>query len=99
MPIVQYHSGDTICLKTRMRGSIQPQGTGRIVTSLPETQGAIRYRVRLQGENFDRTISEDDIDRTQHHAPATTETDNTEATDQKTTGSSWIDLSAVRTRK
>jgi hypothetical protein len=64
MPRVQYHSGDTICLKTRMRGSVQPQGIGRIVTSLPEMHGAIRYRVRLQGENFDRTISEDDIDRT-----------------------------------
>lgn len=96
MPKTHYRNGDIICLKPRMRGSIQPQGTGHIIASLPETHGVTTYRVRLEGENFDRTISEDDIDSTQHHAAAET---TTEDTDVKTMGSSWIDLSAVKTRK
>lgn len=58
-----YRSGDAIFLKAGVLGANQPKGPGRVVTALPETQqGAVRYRVRFQHENFERNIALDEID-------------------------------------
>jgi len=95
MAAVRYRSGDMIVLKSRTLGGAQSQGQGHVVALMPETQGAVRYRVRLQGENFDRSISEDDIDT---QASATREPD-TKSVAPRQSGSSWIDLSSIRTKK
>lgn|SRR5690606_35097434 len=93
-----YRCGDTVVLKSRARGSVQPHGTGEIVAVLPETQGVIRYRVRIEGENFDRSIGQDDIDN-DASSNGTPKSKTTTTTSHDDTGSSWIDLSAVRTKK
>ncbi|MFK0383269.1 cold-shock protein [Agrobacterium sp. NPDC090273] len=96
MPNVRYHTGDTIVLKARTRGSVQPKGTGQILAVLPITYGLARYRVRLNGENFDRNIDEDDID-TEASTARVIEVNRASA--HQKAGSSWIDLSALKTRK
>ena len=92
-----YRPGDQIVLKPRTRGSLQPQETARIVSLQPETRGPMRYRVRVQGEQFDRSIGEDDIDtEAATNATAVTETNNAST---RKAGSSWIDMSRLRTKK
>lgn len=95
MPEIRYRSGDTIVLKSRALGSIEPKGAGRIISLLPETQGSVRYRVRLQNENFDRSIAQDDIDA--KASPA--RKPNGRNTAFHEAGSSWVDPNAIRTRK
>ena len=92
-----YRPGDLIVLKPRTRGSLQPQETARIVSLQPETRGPMRYRVRVQGEQFDRSIGEDDIDtEAATNATAVTETNNAST---RKAGSSWIDMSRLRSKK
>lgn len=62
MSEIRYSPGDTIVLKKREPGSIQPKGSGQIISVLPDVQRSACYRVRLLNENFDRSIGEDDID-------------------------------------
>lgn len=92
-----YRPGDLIVLKPRTRGSLQPQETARIVSLQPETRGPMRYRVRVQGEQFDRSIGEDDIDAdASTTAPVSGEAG---AASPRKAGSSWIDMSRLRTKK
>lgn len=95
MAAVRYCSGDMIVLKSRTLGSAQSQGKGQVVALMPEAQGSVRYRVRLQGENFDRSIGEDDIDA---EASITRKSDPKSVSPRKP-GSSWIDLSIIRAKK
>lgn len=95
MSKVRYQPGDAIALKPRTLGSIDPQGKGQIVSVLPETQLSVRYRVRLHNENFDRSISQDDID---HAASAATVVETTRDV-SRGPGSSWVDLKSIKTRK
>lgn len=60
----RYQSGDTIVLKSRVLGGLQPEGPGRVLSALPEAQGMARYRVQFPQENYERSISQDDIDET-----------------------------------
>lgn len=92
---VRYRPGDLIVLKARTRGSVQPQETARIIALQPETRGPVRYRVRLQGEHFDRSIGMDDIDT---DASATAVPDEAGVSSRKP-GSSWIDMSRLRAKK
>lgn len=91
----RYQPGDTFTLRPRALGSVDPKGTGNIVALLPETQGSIRYRVRLEGETYDRNISEDDIDVASSAAPSAAAGDSKPAR----LGSSWISSIAIKTRK
>lgn len=91
---VHYRTGDTIVLKARTRGSVQPKGTGQILAVLPITYGVARYRVRLNGENFDRNIDADDIDTSTAHV-----IEVARASVHPKTGKSWIDLSVLKTRE
>jgi hypothetical protein len=93
---IQYRPGDSIVLKHRSLGSIEPRGSGQIVAVLPETRGAVRYRVRLNNENFDRNIGHDDIDAEASiiHRP-----DSNTASARDKGGSSWIDLSIIKAKK
>jgi hypothetical protein len=54
-----YHCGDTVFLKSGVLGNAQPDGPGRIVSVMPEAQGTVRYRVRFQHENFERSVALD----------------------------------------
>jgi len=93
---VPYRCGDKIVLKMRTRGSVQPHGTGEVVAVLPENQGVIRYRIRIDGENFDRSIGQDDID---NDASSRGTPKSKTPTSRGDTNASWIDLTAVRTKK
>jgi len=95
IPEIRYHPGDAIALKPRIWGALQPGGRGQVVSVLPETQGSVRYRVRLHGECFDRSISQEDIDNTASSAPMP---DEKEAPSSDT-GWRWINSDTIRTRK
>jgi len=62
MPKMTYKTGNIVVLKSRNNGDPASQQNARIITAMPETQGSRRYRIRLDSENFDRTVSQDDID-------------------------------------
>lgn len=91
----RFQSGDRFTLRPNTLGSGLIRGTGNIVALLPVTQGSIRYRVRLEGETHDRTISEDDIDIASSAQPDL-EAGRDEAS---RLGTSWINSSAIKTRK
>ncbi len=95
MPRHQYRPGDTVILKARVLGSTQPQGTGRIISQLPETSGSLRYRVQFSSENFERSIEQDDIDTV---VSAATVHRPHRASDNGGIGS-WVKTNAIRTRK
>ncbi|AAK90262.2 cold-shock protein [Agrobacterium tumefaciens] len=91
-----YRCGDDVFLKSGVLGNTQPDGPGRITSVMPEAQGTVRYRVRFQHENFERSVALDDIDaqmstasrpgKGESHAP-------------RETGSSWINLNTIKIRK
>jgi hypothetical protein len=91
----RYQPGDSFTLRPRALGSAGPNGAGNIVAVLPETQGAIRYRVRLEGETYDRNISEDDIDVASSAEPRSEDG----RTEPMRLGSSWINSIAIKTKK
>lgn len=96
MRAIHYRPGDLIVLKRRSPGSIEPKGSGQIIAVLPETLGRVRYRVRLNNENFDRSIEQDDIDA---EASTVNRTVSTTASTRNTGGSNWIDLSIIKAKK
>ncbi len=94
MPKHRYRSGDLIVLKARVLGSAQPEGTGQIMSALPETDGSARYRVRFQGENFERCVGQDEIDVIVA-SPRPREAHSGDGSPQST----WIKSSTIRVRK
>ncbi|MCD2172759.1 cold-shock protein [Rhizobium sp. C4] len=97
MTEVRYNPDDMVVLRPRSLQGVPQQITVRIVSCQPETTtGAIRYRVRLPRENFDRTISSDDIDVLASPATGVRAPD---PISRPKTGSSWINASTIRTRK
>lgn len=94
MPKMSYKTGSTIVLKSTVSGDPASQRSARIVAAMPETQGSRRYRIRLDGENFDRTVSQDDIDV----AASANQTPVAVATQVSKPGG-WINHDLVRTRK
>lgn len=97
MAEVQYHPDDMVVLHPRAFQGLAQQVTVRIVSCQPvSTNGAVRYRVRIPGENFDRTIGRDDIDTLASSG------DRARAPEQSSRakpGSSWINAASIRTRK
>ena len=89
-----YKAGDIIALKSRNHGDLASREIARIVAVLPEAQGNIRFRVRLEGENFDRTVSRDEIDAL---ASPGMMPDRGAHESRKSGG--WINHDLVRTRK
>ncbi|OLP42709.1 cold-shock protein [Rhizobium oryziradicis] len=59
-----YQSGDMIMLKDGPLRMARSGGSCEVLATLPESQGAKRYRVRFANETFDRSVSEDEIDLT-----------------------------------
>ena len=95
MQAVRYQTGDLVVLRPRTLDSVAQSVSARIVACQPETRGAIRYRIRLEGENFDRTVGSHDIDTL-----ASPPSGKSAAEPQsRRPASSWINTSAIRTRK
>ncbi|MGV1786798.1 MULTISPECIES: cold-shock protein [Agrobacterium] len=91
-----YRSGDAIFLKAGVLGANQPKGPGRVVTALPETQqGAVRYRVRFQHENFERNIALDEIDV----VASSSRPVEIEGSSSRVAGSSWINSNTIKIKK
>lgn len=100
MSEVRYAPDDMVVLHARTFQGVPQQVTVRIVACQPETRGAVRYRVRLSGENFDRTVGVEDIDMASSQAKgSSTHTGGQEALSRQRPGSSWINTAAIRTRK
>jgi hypothetical protein len=59
-----YQAGDVIVLKQGGIRIARSNGSCKVLSTLPESQGAKRYRVRFETETFDRSVSEDEIDLT-----------------------------------
>ncbi|WP_332304522.1 cold-shock protein [Rhizobium sp. GR12] len=91
-----YRSGDAIFLKPGVLKGDQPKGPGRVVSALPETQGAVRYRVRFQYENFERNIALDEIDVAASSSSRPVEVEGSSSRDA---GTSWINSNTIKIRK
>ncbi|MBB3286795.1 hypothetical protein FHT91_002175 [Rhizobium sp. BK347] len=58
----RYRIGDTIILKRGILGNSGPLGRCQIISYSPEADGAAQYRVRFEGEKFERRVLHTDID-------------------------------------
>jgi hypothetical protein len=92
----RYRPGDTIMLKHGVLGSVQPSGSGNILSVMPAAQGFVHYRVRFQNENFERSIRQDDIDVLASHSPPLPSEARAATESSK---SSWINSNSIRIRK
>lgn len=92
----RYIAGDHVLLRAQGVGGQMPQGEGRIISVQPESQsgGPRRYRIRLTGENFDRSIGEDDID-----ASAATAKQQVKTGGERKAGSGWINSISMKVNK
>ncbi|RDJ08826.1 cold-shock protein [Rhizobium grahamii] len=90
----RYAIGDSIVLKGGFVRTEQASRTCRIAAILPSDGSRAQYRVRFEGENFDRRILESDIDMSQSASP--TPRDDAVADIQ---GGSWLKTSSLRVRK
>jgi len=65
-----YAMGDHVVLKAGLSRKTADGGRCRIVGVLPNDHGEVQYRVRLDGETFERRIVESDIDAEETAAPS-----------------------------
>lgn len=93
----RYGVGDHVVLKAQGVGAKRPQGEGKIVFVQPESQsgGPPRYRIRLIGENFDRSIGEDDIDT----SVSQSKQQQVKSSGDRKPGSGWINSSSMKINK
>ncbi len=100
MSEVRYAPDDMVVLHARTFQGLPQQVTVRIVACQPETRGAVRYRVRVSGENFDRTVGVEDIDTASSQAMGSApHAGSQETSSRHKLGSSWVNTAAIRTRK
>ena len=100
MSEVRYAPDDMVVLHARTFQGVPQQVTARVVACQPETRGAVRYRVRLPGENFDRTVGVEDIDSQASPDKGTNASlGGQETSSRHKPGSSWINAASIRTRK
>ncbi|WP_313531014.1 cold-shock protein [Shinella sp.] len=65
-----YATGDHIVLKAGLSRKTTEERSCRIVGVLPNDHGEVQYRVRLDGETFERRIVQSDIDAEETAAPS-----------------------------
>lgn len=65
-----YAIGDPVVLKAGLSRKIADERTCRIVGVLPNDHGEVQYRIRLDGETFERRIVQSDIDAEETAAPS-----------------------------
>ncbi len=89
-----YKPGDSIVVRSGIQKSAQPKGSGEIIAVMPETRGVVSYRVRFQFENFERNVTQDEID---FDASIRARDESDSATEKQS--SAWIKPNAIRVRK
>lgn len=89
-----YSVGDTVVLKSGFLRKAEPETICRIASILPEAQGMVQYRVRFGNENFERRVTEGDIDR----AASSASMGEGRPTSPAIT-SSWVNLNSIRVKK
>ncbi|TCL64623.1 cold-shock protein [Rhizobium sp. BK251] len=94
MPRHLYSVGDSVFLKTGGLRSPKSERPCRILSVLPETYGMAQYRIRFDDENCERRITEAEIDN-----ELSTATGKKERSRPAASVSSWINPSAIKTRK
>ncbi|WP_354666055.1 cold-shock protein [Rhizobium sp. S96] len=90
----RYAVGDNIVLKGGFVRADQASRTCRIAAVLPSDGSRPQYRVRFEGESFDRRVLESDID-VSHSASPTPSVDAV----AEIQGGSWLKTSSIRVRK
>ncbi|KPF42817.1 cold-shock protein [Rhizobium sp. G187] len=91
----KYAIGDMIVLKDGPVRLARAGGACKVLATLPETGGSRQYRVRFDGETFDRCVAEIDIDPSRSKASARAPATSTLKKEQ----TSWLKASSVRTAK
>lgn len=92
-----YAIGDHVVLKAGLSRAATGERTCRIVGLLPADHGEVQYRVRREGETFERRIVHSDIDTDESAAPPSRGTAATAATSGK--ASPWLKPSSIRIGK
>ena len=90
----RYEVGDMIVLKDGFTRTVEAVRTCKIVAALPEFQGAPQYRVRFGNENYERRITEADIDAESTSAPPAPD-----MPDADVKGTSWVASLRIKTKK
>ncbi|OCP01853.1 MULTISPECIES: hypothetical protein [unclassified Ensifer] len=72
-----YEIGDKVKLKASATQSALNSPFGRIAGRLPTDRGEARYRVRVEGETFERCVLESDLEHTEIAAQGTAQADPT----------------------
>ena len=87
-----YKAGDEVSLKANLSGMRTPSGHVRIVGILPVSDwGETQYKVRIDGENFDRRVLGSHIVR-----QITTRSSDGH---NPSTGYTWLNPSQIKVRK
>ncbi|WP_411033744.1 cold-shock protein [Shinella sp. BYT-45] len=91
-----YGVGDHVVLKAGLSRTATGARVCRIAGILPADHGEVQYRVRLEGETFERRIVHSDIDADESAAPLPRET-AVAATSGK--AGPWLKPSSIRIGK
>ena len=91
----RYKIGDRIVLKEGPARSLKSAGACKILAALPESQGSRQYRVHFETENYDRMISEDDIDTGHSPVSGAVKTSAPASRGKEP----WLKVNSVRTGK
>lgn len=86
-----YAIGDRIVLRAGLSHSPAGERTCRIVSLLPADHGEVQYRVRREGETFERRIVHSDIDTAESAVPVSCDSP---ASPGK--AGSWLKPSSIR---
>jgi hypothetical protein len=94
MPNPLYSVGDAVILKNDFLSGRNEERICFIAAVLPETQRLVQYRVRFDGEKFERRVTEADIDRAAEpsYAPE-------DAVGSSPAPSSWIKTGAFKIKR
>jgi hypothetical protein len=88
-----YNAGDLVIIDKSKYGREEPHGRAEILAQLPMVKNSIFYRVRFDGERFERNIAESAISSLEHaHITPTKAV-------VSTPGSSWVNMSRIHTKK
>ena len=90
----RHNVGDVVVLKSGAFRSGETEGPCRIVSVLPDTNGLTQYRVRFEGENCERRITQEDIS---HEAAASVSDKSTPTLTPS--GGSWVNLNTIKIKK
>ena len=91
-----YAVGDHVVLKAGLSRATTGTRTCRIASVLPADHGEVQYRVRLEGETFERRVVHSDIDAEETATPAARKAATVETAGK---GGIWLKPSSIRIGK